>query len=262
MRSKDLASWEQVVVTPNNARSIAILGNTLYIGTSDSEIYKAEINPQTKDTIPPTVSLIAPPSGYVVTTSNQFAANASDLASIDKVEFYVGSTLIGTSSYKSKAVMSGCIYFNGNPTCYTETSDYPGSYIVKWNGSRVAAGTYPLKAIAYDLYGNSSETTSVDITVPEGLYPTPPPDTTAPTITISRPTEGLRVRKQVWIDAVARDNTSVASIKAVLDGKTVAESTNGSIYMGVPVPKGTHTLTITATDTAGNTSEKTVTFRS
>ncbi len=262
MRSKDLASWEQIAVTPNNARSIAILNNTLYIGTSDSELYKAEIDPQKKDTTPPTVSLVAPSAGYTVTTSNQFAANANDLSSISKVEFHVGSTLIGTSSYKSKAVMSGCFYINGTPACYTETSDYPGSYIINWSGARIAAGTYPLKAVAYDLYGNQSESASVDITIPEGLYPTPPPDTTAPVITINRPTEGSRARKQVWISAVARDETSASSIKATIDGKTVAETPDGSIYMAVPVTKGTHILTITAIDAAGNTSEKSVTFRS
>ncbi len=258
MRSKDLTTWEQVTAAPNNSRSLAVLGNTLYIGTSDSEMFKAEINPLITDTTPPSATLIAPTAAYTATTSNEFAVNASDISSIDKVEFYVGETLIGYTSGKASSY-SGCFSIGGSESCFTHTTNYPGSYALKWNGSGVASGTYALKAIAYDIYGNSRSTASATITVPAGLYP---PDTEKPTITVTSPSATQRIRKSVWVAASATDNDQVASFEVVLDGNVVSTASTGSISKSFPVTRGSHTLVVHAKDRAGNTSEKVQTFTS
>ncbi len=258
-RSKDLLSWEQVTLAPNRAHSIALLGNTLYIGTHDSELYKAEINPLITDTTPPTATLIAPASGYVVSTKNEFAVNTTDASSISKVEFYLGSTLIGYTTGKAKDT-SGCMSIGGSTSCWTEGTNFPGSYTIKWGGYGVAAGTYPLKAIAYDLYGNSRETASVSITVPAGLYP---PDTQNPVITVSSPSSTQRVRRSLTISSTATDNDQVVYMEAQLDGVTVATAPSGVLGKIVSsIPRGSHTLVIIAKDRAGNTAETTMTFTS
>lgn len=266
MRTKDLSNWELVTATPNNAQSIALLGNTIFIGTSDSELYRAEINPSIVDSKPPTATLIAPTSAYTVSTTNEFAVNASDSASIDKVEFYADSQLIGYVG--AKAVnSSGCFSLSiGSSTstsCTTITTNYPGSYALKWNGKGVAAGTYNLKAIAYDIYGNSTTSQSIPITVPAGLYP---PDTTPPTVTISSPSASQRIRKSVSIYANAQDNEEVVYMEARLDGNVVASQSYTSTYAQlskkVDLPRGSHTLVVMAKDRAGNVSEKEYTFTS
>lgn len=252
MRTKDLTSWELISLAPNTSRSIAILGSTLYIGTSESELFKADINPSITDSTPPTASFIAPTSAYVVTTANEFAVNATDSSSIDRVEFYLGENRLGTATAKSTNV-SGC--FGGS--CFNETATYPGSYSIRWNGSGVAAGTYELKAIAYDIYENSKETSKVSVTVPEGLYPL---DTQKPTITVTSPTSDQRIRKNVWIAASANDNDILALFEIRLDGEVVAANSSYSISKSFPVSRGTHTLLITAKDRSGNTTIHEQTF--
>jgi hypothetical protein len=42
LRSTDLANWVKYASAPGNSRSIGALGSTLYIGTSDSKLYKAQ----------------------------------------------------------------------------------------------------------------------------------------------------------------------------------------------------------------------------
>lgn len=258
MRTRDLASWEQVSVAPSDSKSIALLGNTLYIGTTESQLYKAEINPLITDTTPPTAAIIAPTAPYTVTTNNTFAVSASDPASIAKVEFYAGSTLIGRTTSKDKS-SSGCFTIGTSTNCYDVTATYPGNYVVQWNGSGLAVGTYPLKAIAFDLYGNSRETSSVDIIVPAGLYP---PDTQSPTITVTSPSNSQRVRKTVWINASAKDNDQVAYMEAQLDGNTVATNVTGSLSKSVAVSRGSHKVVIIAKDRAGNTTQTEQTFTS
>ncbi len=245
MRTKDLTNWEFIAETPNTSQSLAILNNTLYVGTSDSELYKAVIDPQTKDSTPPTASLVAPASGYTVALRNYFAANASDASSIDRVEFYVGSSLIGSSSRKAQHIST------------TEQAPYPGSYTVFWNGQYVAPGSYNLKAIAYDLYGNSTETSSVPITVPAGLYPA---DTEKPIVTIMTPREGDRLRKNVWVSASATDNNGVNSMDVIIDGVTVETTTYNNVSKTHTLAKGSHTLIVRATDRAGNVAESVRTF--
>lgn len=262
MRTKDLTNWEMVTAAPNNASSLALIGNTVYIGTSDSELYKAEINPLITDTTPPTATLIAPTTSYNVTTANEFAVNASDASSIDKVEFYAGSTLIGSVGNKARN-STECLSIGSSTSCFSNTTKYPGSYALQWSGKGVTAGTYTLKAIAYDIYGNSTETSSVPIVVPEGLYP---PDTTAPTVTISSPSSTQRIRKSVSIWANAQDSEQVVYMEARLDGVVVAsqsyETTYATLSKRVDLPRGSHTVVVMAKDRAGNISEKEISFTS
>lgn len=254
MRSKDVATWELVTPAPNTSRSIALEGTALYIGTYDSELYKAEVNPLVTDSVPPTASLLVPTTAYTVTKANEFAVNASDPASIDRVEFYVGANRIGSVSSKASNI-SGC--FGGS--CFSETATYPGSYSMRWNGSGVAAGNYSFKAIAYDIYGNSTETASVPMTVPEGLYP---PDVDKPVITVTSPRAGDRIRKNVWVTASASDNSSIASMDVQIDGALVMTTSSASVNKSFPVSRGSHSLLITARDRAGNIAQYEQTFSS
>jgi regulation of enolase protein 1 (concanavalin A-like superfamily) len=95
---------------------------------------------------PPTVSLTAPASGatYTAPASITISANASDAnGSVARVEFYAGSSLVGT--------------------------DTSSPYSVAWNN--VPAGSYSLTAVAYDNAGASTTAAARSVIVNN---PTPP----------------------------------------------------------------------------------------
>jgi chitinase len=97
---------------------------------------------------PPTVSLTAPAAGasYTAPASVVFSATASDPEnSLARVEFYSGSTLLGT--------------------------DTTAPYAYTW--SSVPAGSYSVRAVAYDTANASASSASRSITV--GSTTTSPP---------------------------------------------------------------------------------------
>jgi predicted phage tail protein len=90
--------------------------------------------------LPPTVSITNPANGVTFTAPANITinANASDSdGSIGRVEFYQGTTLIGT--------------------------DTTAPYAVSWNN--VSSGSYQLTAKAIDNVGASSTSTAVNITI-------------------------------------------------------------------------------------------------
>lgn len=90
------------------------------------------------DTTAPTVSLTAPSAGTVSGTGI-VSANASDNVGVTNVEFYAGSTMIG--------------------------SDSTSPYSISWDTTGVANGSYNLTAKAYDAAGNNTTSSPVAVTV-------------------------------------------------------------------------------------------------
>lgn len=157
--SNNLEDWQQYNGLPLTASSAAIDEQTgkLYIGTSDSKIYVADL--PDPDVTPPTVNLTTPTNGSTFNTSVlQVKADASDSESgVSKVEFYVNNELVST--------------------------DKTGPYTANWQNQYTSgswqkpAGQYTFKAIAYDGEGNSTESSVTTITInPPNLniaeYPT------------------------------------------------------------------------------------------
>lgn len=90
------------------------------------------------DTTAPTCSLTAPAAGTVSGTVT-VSANASDNVGVSRVDFYAGSTLIGT--------------------------DTTSPYSISWNTTTVANGSYNLTAKAFDAAGNVATSSPVAVTV-------------------------------------------------------------------------------------------------
>jgi Big-like domain-containing protein/HYR domain-containing protein len=90
------------------------------------------------DGIAPVVSIISPADGSTIpagTSSVLISISASDPAGISKVEIYVDGRL--------KAILNG----NGDTT---------GTYDYSWAMKKVRNGSHTIKAIAYDMFGNSA----------------------------------------------------------------------------------------------------------
>ena len=85
---------------------------------------------------------------------------------------------------------------------------------------------------------------------------TPPPDTTAPTVTISAPANGATVAGLTIIAASATDNVGVAGVKFLADGVAIGTEIIAPPYQ-IPwdtsaATNATHILTAVARDAAGN----------
>lgn len=93
----------------------------------------------TGDTVAPTVSLTAPTAGSTLTGSVTVSANATDNIGVDSVDFYAGTTLIG--------------------------SDNTAPYSISWNTTAVTNGTYSITAKAKDGAGNVGTSASVSVSV-------------------------------------------------------------------------------------------------
>jgi len=83
----------------------------------------------------------------------------------------------------------------------------------------------------------------------------PPPDTTAPTASISSPVAGATVSDPVAIAVFASDNVGVTEVRFYVDGQMAASDTSApfeAYWDSASAGDGPHTLTADAFDAAGN----------
>jgi hypothetical protein len=124
------------------------------------------------------------------------------------------------------------------------------SFAVRVNGT--FGPGHPLVLLYYNYSGMPSATMAFTIGVS---------DATPPTVTITSPADGARfglvqiVLQRPRARFSCADDTEVASCTATADGRPIAN--------GAPLPAtfGAHTLTVTATDAAGNTHSETRSYR-
>ncbi|NTX35657.1 M20/M25/M40 family metallo-hydrolase [Myxococcus sp. CA033] len=90
------------------------------------------------DSEPPTVSLTAPSDGATVSGSVTLSATAADNTGIGRVEFLVDGNVVGTAT--------------------------ASPYSASWNSAAVANGSHTVVAKAYDLIGNTANSTSISVT--------------------------------------------------------------------------------------------------
>jgi hypothetical protein len=90
-----------------------------------------------------------------------------------------------------------------------------------------------------------------------------PSDTSAPTVVISSPADNTTLADtSVTITGTASDNFGIARLEYTLNGGapiTLGASTGFSFNL-TALPEGTHTVTVSATDAAGNTGQDRVRF--
>lgn len=119
------------------------LNGTLYFAGDDGvhgkELWKL---PPPSDTTAPTASVTSPTTGQTVSGSVAVTALAADNVAVTRVEFYVGTTLIGT-----------------------DTTSNAGSFSVSWDTTGVVNGSYALTARAFGAAGNTATSAAVTVTV-------------------------------------------------------------------------------------------------
>jgi chitodextrinase len=174
------------------------------------------------DTTPPAVTLTQPAEGSTVSgNAVSVAATASDNVQVNKVEFYVDSTLKAT----------------GINAPYTFT----------WDSTSVTNGQHTLIAKAYDAVGNSS-TSSYAVVVQNG-------DTQAPTTPSGVAATASAYNKVTLTWKASTDNVGVKGYQINRDGALLAQVNAVTTYDDNTVTSNTqYTYQVTAFDAAGNMS--------
>jgi hypothetical protein len=92
-------------------------------------------------------------------------------------------------------------------------------------------------------------------------FSVPPPDTTPPTVSLTSPTASATVFGTVTLTASASDNVGVVGVQFAVDGQNVGLQLASAPYTlawdSTTVADGSHSITATAWDAAGNTATST-----
>ncbi len=217
------------------------------------------VNVQNVDNVPPVVSVIAPTSGSTISGSSvTLSANATDNNAMQKVEFYQGSTLLGTQT-------SG-----------------PGSvFSITWNTTTVANGTYSITAKAYDTASptpNVATSTAINLIVSNTTSGGTVPDLTLALSPnpILLSTQGGTADLSINVKEIAGKATTAPitiripkisgfSAALVTSPNWTLDSSNSSYYTlsssAIIPASGTSPITMRYTKTGTNSSKTTISVR-
>ena len=229
-QSTDGTSWKQI------GSEVVYLNRLAYVGLVVTSRSPDNLSTATFSNVkvtaiasapnkPPSVSLTAPDNGasYTTPATMNVSASASDTdGTIAAVEFYSGSTLIG--------------------------SDSNSPYLVMWNNAPV--GTHTLTAVARDNAGGSTTSSSRQVTISA-------PSNKSPTVTLTAPANGAALNAPASITMSATANDSDGTIEKVdfYSGTTMVGSDMTSPYsvMWANVPAGNYAVHAIARDNTGAT---------
>jgi len=187
----------------------------------------ATFKPMVSDGVPPTAPENLTASGAISSVSLNWSASTDNVA------------VAGYYIYRSPTP-------NFTPALANRVGQTAG---IAYTDLGLAAGTYYYRVIAFDGAGNLSPSSNEATASVTG-------DTTAPTVSITAPTDGATVTGVISVTADATDNVAVAGVQFFLDGNLLGAEDTAAPYAitwnTASVPNGSHTLTARARDAAGN----------
>ena len=183
------------------------------------------------DTSAPTVSFSSPGAGATVKGLVAVDIAASDDVGVTHVELWANGVKVATDS--------------------------TAPYAFSWDSATVADGNVGLVAQAYDSAGNSAaRTLSVAVAnSAASAEPEPTVDSVAPKATISNPRSGSKVSGNVSIAASATDDVAVTRMQLFINNKLVSSANGANLsyrWNTNKIAAGTYTVSLEATDAAGN----------
>jgi len=173
------------------------------------------------DNTGPTVSITEPANNAVVGGLVTIKVTVNDANGIDKVEFYIDNTLLG--------------------------SDASSPYEITWDTKSYSDGNYTITVKAIDKAGNTSQT-SITVRV----------DNTAPFVSIINPVDGSYVKGTITIQATATSQLGVSKIEFYVDNTKIGEDTSSPYEISwntAQVSDGDHTIKAKAYDIVNNSRE-------
>lgn len=227
LRTNDTSSPYSTTV---DAGSLSVGSHALTARAYDAagnNVTSSTVSITVADTTAPTVSLTAPAAGATISGTASVTANASDNIGVARVEFFVDGASRGT--------------------------DTTSPYAISLNTTTLSNGSHSITARAYDAAGNNTTSAARSVTVSNAT--TPPPDTTAPSVSISNPAAGATVSGSIEISATATDNVGVTRVEFFVDGtlrNTDSSAPFSFSFATSSLTNGTHSVTAKAYDAAGN----------
>jgi len=196
------------------------------VGQTGSSTIKVRVsNPGSTGDAKPSVKVIYPVDGSEVCGKLSLEAAASDDVGIDKVEFFVDGTKIGS----------------------TKVSPYQ----VNWDTSGVTDGLHMIKAVAYDSKGQAAaDKSNVKVTNSGKCDNIPSVKFTSPAATVKA------VKGTISLKAAASDDVGVVKVQFFVDNAMVSEKKTipyEATWDTSTAKEGAHTLKALAYDTAGQT---------
>ena len=213
-------TWDSASVA-NGTHSIAAIA-TDAAGNARTATISVVVSNQ-PDTTAPTIANVAV---FSVSTASAAISWTTDERATSRVDYG------GTSTYGAVAADA------------TLTS----THTIALSG--LASGTtYHYRVSSSDASGNTG--TSADAT-----FTTVTADTTAPTVSVTAPSNGASVSGAVTVSAAATDDTGVAGVQFILDGANLGAEVTSSPYTmswtTTASANGAHALSARARDAAGN----------
>ncbi|MEO7454597.1 MAG: Ig-like domain-containing protein [Fimbriimonadales bacterium] len=181
------------------------------------------------DTTPPVVDILSPNAGATVGDTIIVLAEATDNVGVTEVRLMIDGNVVAT--------------------------DTTAPYQLTWDTTSWDDGEHSLRVRAVDAANNQGDDV---ITI---VVNNKAPDITAPTVTITSPTNNASVSGNVAINATATDNVAVAFVEFFVDGVWQGADTTSPYshtWDSQTVGNGWHTLKVVAEDTSGNRSSKEV----
>jgi hypothetical protein len=210
----------------NGAHTIAARARDAAGNVATSAAVTVSVNNPTPDTTAPTVALTAPVNGQTVTGTLTLTATATDGVGVTGVQFLV----------------------DGQPHGAEDTS---APYTLALTTTSLANGSHTFAARARDAAGNTRTSAVVTVTVNNTV-----PDTTAPSVTLTSPTNGQTISGTITVSATASDKVGVVGVQFLVDGQARGAEDLGAPYSlslnTTMLTNGSHTISARARDAAGN----------
>lgn len=201
------------------ARAFDAAGNS---GTSVAVIVTVQI--QEPDLVPPTVALTSNVTSVTAASTVTLTATATDDVGVARVDFYEGTTLLGTRS------------------------SAPYELFISFTSADNGAHTYTARA--FDTAGNSATSSAVNVTVDIQA-----PDTVSPAVSLAASATNVTTASTVTLIATASDDVGVARVE-FYEGATLLGTRASAPYelaiAFTSADNGVHTYTARAFDDAEN----------
>ena len=145
------------------------------------------------------------------------------------------------------------LYRMGAPNTQYSWSTYTGGQTSGTSNltAPTTPGTYEFRYLTDDSYTDVSRSESIAVVIASA-----PPDTQAPSVSLTSPSSGAIISGPVTITANASDNVAVVGVQFELDGNNLSAEDVSSPYSYMWTPgsgqAGAHTLSAVARDAAGN----------
>ena len=200
----------------------------------------------------PTLEIASPLADATVMGTHKIQATASSAIGISKVEVYVDGVKLG-DAIAAGAAAQGAAKASSRAISGNFVAASAATYSYDWNTASHPDASYKLKLIATN---TQNKTAQQEITVIVNNS-----NDQLPTISITSPLEGDKVKFGATIKATASDDKRVAKVEFYVDGAKIGEAAAAPyefVWDASSLTDGTHEVKATAYDSIGQTKSATI----